>query len=142
MAISKQVLMRAATDALGLDPDCSTEELKVALDAAIKKVIDADANVKEANERADVAISEMEKKVKQADKAQAIAEDEMSKAKETLESAQREIEVERASHVKDIAKAKEQASQSEEALKEIKRALADTPENVFAKSPLCSFRGL
>lgn len=133
MAISKQVLMRAATDALGLDPDCSTEELKVTLDAAIKKVIDADANVKEANERAAVAVSEMEKKVKQAEKAQAIAENEMSKANETLESAQHEIEVERASHIKDVAKAKEQVAATEETLKNINRALADTPENVLKK---------
>ena len=32
LAISKQILMGAATDALGLDAECSTEELKEALD--------------------------------------------------------------------------------------------------------------
>jgi hypothetical protein len=31
LAIKKQILIKAATDALGLDPECSEEELRAAL---------------------------------------------------------------------------------------------------------------
>ena len=37
LAISKQILMGAATDALGLDAQCSTDELKSAMNKAIKR---------------------------------------------------------------------------------------------------------
>ena len=42
LAISKQILMGAATDALGLDSECSTDELKSALDQAIQRAKDAE----------------------------------------------------------------------------------------------------
>ena len=45
LAISKQMLMRTAAEALKLDPNCSQEELKAALEAALKKVAEADASV-------------------------------------------------------------------------------------------------
>ena len=38
LAISKQILMGAATDALGLDAECSTEELKSALKLSDEQV--------------------------------------------------------------------------------------------------------
>lgn len=133
LAISKQVLMRAATDALGLDPDCGTVELKAALDVAIKKVIEADGNVKEAREQASTAVGVMEKKIKVADRTVALAEAEMAKTKDAHDNAIREIVAERAAHINEMAKGKENVIKTEEALKEIKRALADTPENVLKK---------
>lgn len=42
IAISKQMLMRTASDALGLDPECSEEELKAALEDGLKQIADAD----------------------------------------------------------------------------------------------------
>ena len=47
LAISKQILMGAATDALGLDSECTTDELKAALDQAIKRARDADIKIQE-----------------------------------------------------------------------------------------------
>ena len=38
LAISKQVLMGAATEALGLNAECSTEELSTALAEAINRL--------------------------------------------------------------------------------------------------------
>ena len=46
LAVSKQILMRAATDALGLDPECSSEELKEALAAAVEKTRAAQTEAK------------------------------------------------------------------------------------------------
>jgi major membrane immunogen (membrane-anchored lipoprotein) len=45
LAISKQILMGAATDALGLDAACSTDELKSAMNQAIQQAKDADITV-------------------------------------------------------------------------------------------------
>jgi len=51
LAISKQVMMRTAAEALKLDPECTPEELKQALDGALKKVAAADASVVAAKSR-------------------------------------------------------------------------------------------
>ena len=52
LAISKQILMGAATDALGLDAECSTEELKEALNKAIQRARDADINIQQTRSQA------------------------------------------------------------------------------------------
>src|SRR5690606_275400 len=52
LAISKQILMRTAASALKLDPDCSQEELKEALEKTIKRGEQADAEVLAAREQA------------------------------------------------------------------------------------------
>ena len=36
IAIAKQILIKAATDTLGLDPECNDDELKVELDKAMQ----------------------------------------------------------------------------------------------------------
>ncbi len=53
LAISKQILMGAAADALGLDAECSTTELKTALDQAIERARDADLNIQETRSQAE-----------------------------------------------------------------------------------------
>ena len=74
LAISKQVLMRTATDALKLDPNCSQDELKVALETFIRKISKADAEVVQAREQAKQAIAELEKKLAITERAQSVAE--------------------------------------------------------------------
>ena len=73
LAVSKQVLMRTASDALGLAPDCNADELKVALDEAIKRGNNAEATVKAAQEEAKAQITEIERKLKDTEKALAEA---------------------------------------------------------------------
>ena len=73
LAISKQMLMRTAAEALKLDPNCSQEELKTALEAALKKVAEADASVVTAREQAKSSILAMEQKLAAAQKGQATA---------------------------------------------------------------------
>ncbi len=74
LAISKQILMRAATEALKLDPECTQEELKEALEGALKKAAKADTDLFNAKEEAKVAITALEKKVAATEASLAIAQ--------------------------------------------------------------------
>ncbi len=133
LAISKQVLMRTATDALKLDPDCSSEELRTALEAAIKKSIDADINIEEAQEHAKLAIAVMEKKVAESEKARAAAEAVTAKTLEAKNASEQAMATEREAHISEMKKLKAQVAEKEKAIKAINKALADTPENIVKK---------
>jgi uncharacterized protein YdiU (UPF0061 family) len=133
LAISKQVLMRSATDALKLDANCSQEELKTALDAVIKKIAEADSSVAIAREQAREAVSSMEKRLTTAERAQNVAQTAANEYKAALENSTREIGVERAGFAKELQQLKAQIAEKDKALKAINTALADTPENVVKK---------
>lgn len=133
LAISKQVLMRSATDALKLDPNCSQDELKVALDAVIKKIAEADSSVVIAREQAKQSIAEMEKKLAAAEKARAIAEATAEETRIAQENAARQIATERANFTKEMQQMKSVVAEKDKAVKAINAALADTPENVVKK---------
>ena len=49
IAIAKQILIKTATDALGLDPECSAADFKTALELGIKQITDAESKVSIAN---------------------------------------------------------------------------------------------
>jgi colicin import membrane protein len=133
LAISKQLLMRTATDALKLDPNCSQDELKVALETFIRKISKADAEVVQAREQAKQAIAELEKKLAVTERAQSVAEASAAELKAKLENTTQEIAIERAAAAKEQQKLKAQLAEKEKALKAINTALADTPENVLKK---------
>ncbi len=133
LAISNQVLMRTATDALKLDPECSTDELKEALDNAIRRSLDADATIDDAQKKAQQAIAIMEAKIAASEKAQAISETIVSETLEAQKLSEQQMAAERESHIKEMKKGKNQVIETEKALKAINKALADTPENVMKK---------
>jgi chromosome segregation ATPase len=133
LAISKQVLMRTAAEALKLDPDCAAEDLKLALESALKKVAEADANVVKAQEQARAAVAEMEKKLADSLKAQAAAEAASALIRAAQEKAAPQLEVERATAAKEIQKLKDGLSEKEKTLKAINTALNDTPESIVKK---------
>ena len=133
LAISKQILMRAATDALKLDPECSQEELKEALEGALKKVAKADADLFNAQEQAKVAIAALEKKLAASEQALAVAQKAATEAQAAHESAVQQAANERTGAAKELQKAKAALAEKERALKAINVALADTPENVLKK---------
>ncbi len=133
LAISKQILIQAATDALGLDPDCKSEDLKFALDTTIKQGIEADINVSKAREQADLAVTVMEKKIATNEKTLAMAEDAKSDMLTIKEKSEQDMADERIAHAKEIKKLKHLLAAKESALKTINKALADTPENVIKK---------
>ena len=133
LAISKQMLMRSATDALKLDANCSQDELKVALDAVIKKIAEADSSVAVARQEAKLAILEMEKKLQLAEKARTAAEATAEEVRASHDSASKQMEIERANFTKEMAQMKAFVADKDKTMKAINAALADTPENVVKK---------
>ena len=133
LAISKQMLMRTAAEALGLDANCNQDELKAALDAALQKVKDADASVVSAKHQAQQSINEMEKKLLATQRAQSVAETETANMRAAQEKAAPQLAAERAAVAKEIQQLKNAVSEREKAIKAINTALADTPDNVVKK---------
>lgn len=133
LAISKQVLMRGAAEALKLDPNCSHDELKEALEGVLKKIAAAEATVAETREQAKQQVAELEKKLQAAAKAQSTAEAQASELRKNLENMTQAMAVERASTANEIKKLKERVAEREKEIKAINTALSDTPENVLKK---------
>ncbi len=122
LAVSKQILMRAATDALGLDPECSSEELKEALAAAVEKTRAAQTEAKRTKEEAKATKAALEKKTAECDQALT-----------ALREAEQRVTAGREANAAALKKATSQLADKQRALKAINVALADTPENVVKK---------
>ncbi len=133
LAISKQILMGAATDALGLDAECSTEELKAALDAAIKRARDADINIQETSTRAEQQVTEFRERAEVAEEARADAESRIDAALKSKEQAERQLANGKAENAEALKRARAEVNDKQNRLKAISKALADTPENVVRK---------
>ncbi len=133
LAISKQMLMRAAADALKLNPECTQEELKEALEGALGRVAKADTDLFNAKEEAKVAISALEKKLAASEQALAIAQKAAVEAHAAHEGAVQQIANQRASAAEELQKVKDRLAERDKSLKAITKALADSPENVLKK---------
>ena len=133
LAVSKQVLMRTASDALGLAPDCNADELRVALDEAIKRGNNAEATVKAAQEEAKAQITEIERKLKDTEKALAEALGKIDGAEQGRKDAEHRVEAAREANAKEIKRANDQLAEKQRLIKSIHTSLADTPENVVKK---------
>jgi chromosome segregation ATPase len=133
LAISKQVMMRGATDALKLDPNCTQEELKQALEAAVKRSIEADVDVSKAQEQANLAISVVEKQLANSKKALDLAEAARAETLANYEKLQQQVIDERNQAANEVKKLKDSLAEKDRALKAINTALSDTPENVVKK---------
>jgi colicin import membrane protein len=133
LAVSKQILMRMATDVLKLDPECTQEELKVALEGALKKVAKVDAELFEAKEQARVAVSVLEKKLAASEHSLAVAQKAAAEAGAAHEGAVQQIANQRAAAAAELQKVKDRLTERDKSLKAINTALADTPENVLKK---------
>lgn len=133
LAVSKQLLIRAATDALGLDPDCEAEVLKNKLNEAIKHSMQADASIEHAREQARIAVEVMEKKVADSHKASEKAYEAAKTAEKQMEKLRQSMEAIRSTNAEEIKKAKAATAEKDKALKAVNKALADTPENVVKK---------
>ena len=133
LAISKQILMRAATDALKLNPECTQEELKEALEGALKKAAKADTDLFNAKEEAKVAITALEKQLAASEERLAIALKAAAEAKAGQEDAVQQVANQRAAAARELQKVKDSLAERDKALKAINTALADTPENLLKK---------
>jgi len=133
LAISKQVLMRTATDALKLDPNCTQEQLKEALESVIQKIAKSETHVAQVQAEAKNAIGLVEKKLAASEKAQAAAVATIEQLQAAQENTARDIVAERTGTTREIQKLKERVAEQEKAMKAINTALSDTPENVLRK---------
>ena len=133
LAISKQMLMRAATDALKLDSNCSQEELKAALESVLKKIAKAETEAGDARAQAKITITAMENKVAASERSLATAQASVAQLQTAQENSTRHMADERAAGTKELQKFKDRIAEQEKALKAINTALSDTPENVIKK---------
>lgn len=133
LAISKQILMGAATDALGLDSECSTDELKTALNKAIQRARDADIQIQETLSRADQQITDFKQRAETAEQARSEAEAMVEESTRAREQAERQLVNGKADNAEALKKARAEVTDKQNKLKAISKALADTPENVVRK---------
>jgi chromosome segregation ATPase len=133
LAISKQMLMRAATDALKLDPNCSQEELKAALEGVLKKIAKAETEAADARAQAKTTITAMENKVAASERSLATAQASVTQLQTSQDNSTKQMATERAAAAKELQKFKDRVAEQERALKAINTALSDTPENVIKK---------
>jgi stage V sporulation protein SpoVS len=133
LAISKQRLMAAATDALKLDKDCSPEELRLALEATIKRSAEAEQEVIEAQEQATLAVADAEKQLAEKQKSLVTTEAALAEVRANEEKLQQQLVTERANHAQQLKKVKDQLIEKERAIKTISTTLSDSPENVVKK---------
>ena len=133
LALSKQLLMGAATEALGLDAECSSDELKTALDSAIQRSKEADERVSQIEQKAQKEIAEMKALVESSDKARIAAEEKVAIADKAREAAERSLAITRTESADIVKKAKADVVDKQNKLKAISKALADSPENVVKK---------
>jgi colicin import membrane protein len=133
LAISKQILMGAATDALGLDATCTTDELKAAMNKAIQQAKDADITVITTRERAERDVAEMKQQVADSEQERIETEAKIDAAVKARETADRQLAAGRAENAEALKKARAEVTEKQNKLKAISRSLADTPENVVKK---------
>jgi chromosome segregation ATPase len=133
LAISKQMLMRSAAQALKLDPNCSQDELKEALDTTLQRIAESESSVRVAREEARHAIAALEEKLNASLKAHNALQAENAELLKFKENTTAQLASERAAAAKELQKLKDRVAEKEKQLKAINTALADTPENVLKK---------
>lgn len=133
LAISKQVLMNEAASALKLKEDFTADDLRAALDVAIKRAADADADMADSRNRAAEEIGKMQTEVKQTLKSRTEAENQRDAAIAEKEAAEHALAAGRKDNAEALKKAKRAVEDKQKELKAINTALADTPENILKK---------
>lgn len=133
LAISKQMLLRTAAEALKLDPECTQDELKAALELVLKKLAGADAEVAAARHEAKTSVAALENTLASKERELAAARKEAADAKAAYERVAQQVESQRVAAAAELQKVKERLAEREKALKAINVALADTPANVLQK---------
>ena len=133
LAISKQMLMNEAASALKLKDDFSADELRSALDTAIKRAANADENMANTRVQAAEDIAGMQLQVRASDKSRKEAENQRDGALDAQQQAGQQLANGRKDNAEALKKAKRQVEDKQKELKAINSALADTPENIVKK---------
>lgn len=133
LAISKQILMGAAADALGLDAECSTDELKTAMNKAILQAKNADITIIETRKQTEKEIFRMEAQVASSEQAMNDALELVAGAEAARKATESKLVTGRAENAEALKKIRAEVTDKQNKLKAISKALADTPENVIKK---------
>jgi chromosome segregation ATPase len=133
LAINKQILMNAVASALQLDKDCTSDELKLALEATIKRSTEAELEVSKAREQAKLDVAAVDRKLAESQKALAAVEARLTEVQADQQKLQQQIINDRSSNERQMKKLKDSLAQKERALKTISTTLSDSPENVVKK---------
>ena len=133
LAISKQVLMNEAASALKLNDDFTADELREALDLAVRRAKDADFDMTATRNRASDDIGVMQGEVKKTEKSRANAEAERDEALKGKAAAEQALAIGRQDNADAVKKARNAVDDKQKELKAINTALADTPDNILKK---------
>lgn len=133
LAISKQMLMNEAASALKLKDDFTADDLRSALDVALKRARDADADMTETRNRASDEIGNMQIEVKKTIKSRTEAENQRDQAIASKEASEQALATGRKDNAEALKKAKRSVEDKQKELKAINTALADTPDNIVKK---------
>ncbi|GAB6040313.1 hypothetical protein [Endothiovibrio diazotrophicus] len=133
LAISKQVLMNAATEALKLEKDCTAEELKQAIEATIKRCSEAELEVGKIKEQARLELAAVEQKLAESRRALDEVQASLSEARANEQKLEQQVINVRADNERQLKNLKESLAEKERAIKAINTTLSDTPENVVKK---------
>ncbi len=133
LAISKQMLMNDAANALKLKDDFTSEDLKTALETAVKRARDADDDMANTRVEAEKEITDMQLVVRNTEKTRSLAEADRDTARQNQTTAEQQLANGRKDNAEAIKKAKRQVEDKQKELRAINLALADTPENIVKK---------
>ncbi|MBX2837631.1 MAG: hypothetical protein KTR35_12295 [Gammaproteobacteria bacterium] len=133
LAISKQMLMNEAAAALKLKEDCTADELRSALDAAVKRAREADENMAITRAEADEKIEQMKREIRNVEKSRSEANAAREEAEKKSEAAEQQLNNGRRENAEALKRAKRQVEDKQKELKAINTALADTPDNILKK---------
>lgn len=133
LAISKQMLIRTATDALGLDPECSEEDFKAALEKGLQEIAAADKKVAEAKVEIQATIDDLTDRLEQTQKLLKARDESLNQANAEIEKLKGVIEADRKVSADEIKKLKGQVDEKAKALKAVNTILGDTPQNMAKK---------
>lgn len=133
IAISKQMLIRSATDALGLDPECSEDEFKAALEKGLKEIAAAETKVATAKVEVQKTIDDLTENLETTQKNLKTTNEELTAAQAEIEKLKGVIEADRKVSEAEIKKLKGQVDEKTKALKNVNTILGDTPQNMAKK---------
>jgi len=133
LAISKQMLMNEAASALKLREDCTADDLRSALEAAVRRSREADENMNETRAKAEEQVQEMKREIRAIEKGRNEALSERDQALAEKQGAEQQLLNGRKDNAEALKKAKRQVDEKQRELKAINTALADTPDNILKK---------
>jgi len=133
IAISKQMLVKTATDALGLDPECTEQELKLALERGIKQITEVESILSAAKEENRASISDMEKTLQTSEQARLKQQAEITELSAKQQETEALLDQTRTTSAQELKKVNSQLEARIKEIKAINTTLADTPTNVVKK---------